>query len=201
MIKFLGQLPRRCVLAFSGGVDSVAIADFLLNGKRELQLAFFHHGTKNSEDALNFVQQFANERRLNLYVGHLSRDKKSDESWEEYWRNQRYDFLNQFTDPVITGHHLNDAAESWIFSSLHGGGKLIPVTRGNIVRPFLITPKEELVDWCTRRNLKWCEDSSNADPRFIRNLIRHQLMPTALKVNPGLLTLIRKKYLNNSEVV
>ena len=55
MIKFLGELPRKCVVAFSGGVDSVAVADFLLNGGRDVTLAFFHHGTPTSTAAEEFV--------------------------------------------------------------------------------------------------------------------------------------------------
>lgn len=198
MIKFLGQLPRKCVVAFSGGVDSVAVTDFLQNGKRELELAFFHHGTTNSETAQNFVKEFAGSRNLKLHVGTLTREKDSEESWEEYWRNERYKFLSQFPEPVVTGHHLDDAVETWIFSSLHGLGKLIPVSRGNVIRPFLSTPKMEFKNWCLRKNLTWCEDSSNTDPKYMRNLIRNNIVPLALQVNPGLSTVIKKKYLNMS---
>ena len=55
MIRFLGEIPNKCTVAFSGGVDSVAVVDFLLNGRKQIDLAFFHHGTKTSTSALKFV--------------------------------------------------------------------------------------------------------------------------------------------------
>jgi len=197
MIKFLGDLPRRCTVAFSGGVDSVAIADFLLsNKKREMKLAFFHHGTQTSEEALQFVQDFAEKRKVELVVGRLSRGRLKEESLEEFWRNERHRFFATFDSPVITAHHLDDAIETWIFTSLHGGSRLIPYASGNVIHPFLVTPKAEFVSWCERKKIRWIEDSSNCDLRFMRNLIRHRIVPEALRVNPGLHKVIKKKYLD-----
>jgi tRNA(Ile)-lysidine synthase len=194
MLKFIGDLPRKCTIAFSGGIDSVVISDFLLNGKRDVQLAFFHHGTINSERAEDFVRKFAEERRVPLKVGRINSEKSRGLSPEEFWRNERYAFLESLGGPVVTGHHLGDAIETWIFTSLHGESKLIPYSRGNVIRPFLVTPKEEIRSWASRRNLPWIEDESNGDPRYMRNRIRMNIVPEALKVNPGLGTVIRKKY-------
>jgi tRNA(Ile)-lysidine synthase len=99
---------------------------------------------------------------------------------------------------VVTAHHLDDAVETWVFTSLHGESRLIPYSRGNVIRPFLLTPKSELVSWCERRGLAWSEDPSNTDTAYMRNLIRHKILPEALKVNPGLRTVVRKKYLKIS---
>lgn len=196
MIKFIGDLPKRCVVAFSGGVDSVAVVDFLLNGKRDVTLAFFDHGTQASAEAEAFVVKFASERSLDLCRGRISnfRDKLPGESLEEYWRLARYDYLDAFSDAVITAHHLDDAVETWIFSSLHGTAKLIPYQRRNVIRPFLVTPKSEFIDWTSRRGLTWSFDTSNDDVRFMRNRIRRDIVPLALQVNPGLRSVIRKKY-------
>lgn len=196
MLKFIGDLPRKCTIAFSGGIDSVVISDFLLNGKRDVQLAFFHHGTVNSERAEEFVRKFAEERRVPLRIGRINSEKSRGLSPEEFWRNERYAFLDSLGCPVVTGHHLGDAIETWIFTSLHGESKLIPYARGNVIRPFLVTPKEEIRSWASRRNLSWIEDESNGDPRYMRNRIRMHIVPEALKVNPGLGTVIRKKYLS-----
>jgi len=196
MIRFLGEIPNKCTVAFSGGVDSVAVVDFLLNGRKRVDLAFFHHGTKTSTSALKFVTEFATERRLILRIGRLSRDRLKEESLEEFWRNERRDFFATFDQSVITAHHLDDAIETWIFTSLHGESRLIPHASGNVVHPFLITPKKELISWCKKKNLKWIEDESNRDIRFIRNLIRREIVPEALKVNPGLHKVIKKKYLD-----
>jgi len=195
MIKFLGELPRKCVVAFSGGVDSVAVADFLLNGKRDVTLAFFHHGTPTSTSAEEFVKEFSRRRGVPLSIGRISRDRAPGVSPEEHWRDERYRFLGIFESPVVTAHHLDDAVETWIFNSLHGKPRLIPRTNRNVIRPFLITPKSELVAWCRRRGLTWAEDDSNSDLKYMRNLIRHRIVPEALKVNPGLNTVVRKMYI------
>lgn len=197
MIRILGDLPRKCVVAFSGGVDSVAVADFLLRGKKEVELAFFHHNTEASNKAEDFCRSFANERDVKLHVGRLDRPRDPLKSQEEFWRDMRYGFLESLEQPVLTAHHLDDAVETWIFSSLHGNPKLIPRTRGKIVRPFLTTTKSELVSWCSRKGLTWCEDESNEDTKYMRNLIRHKIVPEALKVNPGLRNVIKKKYLRD----
>lgn len=196
MLKFIGKLPVSCTVAFSGGVDSVAITDFLLRGKRNVQLAFFDHGTETSRVAKNFARGFAEKRKIPFVWTSISVDRAKNLSLEEYWRIERYKFLTLFPGSVITCHHLNDAVETWIFSALHGRPTLIPYARDNVIRPFLITPKSELVSWAERHGLSWHEDTSNRDVQFARNRIRHNIVPEALKINPGLATVIRKKYLS-----
>lgn len=198
MIRFIGKLPRKCVVAFSGGVDSVAVADFLLGGKREVHLAFFHHGTKTSDEAEKFVKEFAGQRRVTLSIGRIANEKPAGESAEEYWRNERYRFLSMYDYPVITAHHLGDAVETWIFNSLHGNPRIMPYKRGNVIRPFLITPKQELIDWAQRKELSWCEDESNNDLKYMRNLIRHKIVPEAKVINPGLDKVVKKMYTKSS---
>lgn len=194
MIKFIGKLPQKCFIAFSGGIDSVVITDFLMRSKRNISLAFFHHGTSTSDEAHSFVESFAKDRSLNLVVQKINREKNKEESQEEYWRNCRYSFLDSLGEPVITGHHLDDAVETWIFTSLHGTSRLIPYSRGRVIRPFLLTPKSEFKMWAERKRLTWVEDISNNDTKYMRNLIRHNIVPEALKVNPGLRTTLKKKY-------
>ena len=195
MIRLLGKLPLKCTVAFSGGVDSVAVADFLIRGRREVTLAFFHHGTKASDEAESFVKKFADDRSLPVIVGRLRDQRPSGLSQEEHWRNERYGFLEKTGDVVVTAHHLDDAVETWLFTAIHGESRLIPYRRGKVIRPFLATPKSELIAWCARRGLDWVEDSSNLDTTYMRNLIRHKIVPEALQVNPGLRTVIRKKYM------
>jgi len=194
MIKILGKLPEKCTVAFSGGVDSVAVVDFLLRSRR-VDLAFFNHNTVASAEAEIFVSEFANKRSLKLTRGKLDFAPPKGQSLEDFWREHRYNFLSTIDGPVITAHHLDDSVETWIFTSLRGNGKIIPYKRGNVIRPFLMTPKSEFMSWCKRQNLSWCEDASNNDVRFMRNLIRKDIVPAALIVNPGLRSVIRKKYL------
>jgi tRNA(Ile)-lysidine synthase len=75
---------------------------------------------------------------------------------------------------------------------MHGTPKVIPKTRNNVLRPFLTTRKTEFINWCERKNISWCEDLSNDDVQYTRNYIRHLIMPNALKVNPGLHTVVKR---------
>lgn len=194
MIKLLFPVPRKITVAFSGGVDSVAITDFL-SKNHEVSCAFFHHGTQASQQALGFVQDFCNRRAIQLTVGYLNGTRPKNKSMEEFWREHRYEFLSQFP-VVVTGHHLDDCVETYIWSALHGEGKIIPRTRNNVIRPFLLTPKQEFVSWCTRKNLEWVDDPSNQDTDYMRNYIRLNLLPHAYRVNPGLRKVVKKLVLD-----
>lgn len=192
MLKLLVPLPRKLTVAFSGGVDSVAVADFLRR-KHEVTCAFFHHGTENSERAFEFVSKFCSKYDLTLLVGFIQGDKPKELSAEEWWRNKRYAFLcTDSMGPVVTAHHLDDCVETYLWSCMHGTPKVIPLIRENVIRPFLTTPKSEFVSWCQRKGLEWCEDLSNTDEKYTRNYIRKNLVPHALKVNPGLYTVVKK---------
>jgi tRNA(Ile)-lysidine synthase len=199
MIKLLFPLPKKLVVAFSGGVDSVAIADFLRR-KHDVTLAFFHHGTKTSELAHTFVQNFAGARELPLVVGHLTKPYPDGVSSQEFWRDERYKFLESFKDPVVTAHHLDDCVETYVWSCMHGNPKVIPAQRNNVLRPFLTTTKHDLIDWAERHECGWIEDQSNTDTKYIRNYIRHEMLPHALHVNPGLPKLVKKLVLDKQKL-
>jgi len=190
MIKICVPIPRHVTVAFSGGVDSVAVVDFL-NKNHDVTCAFFHHRTDNSTNAHKFVSRFCEERGLPLVVGILNKDKPKNKSMEEHWRDERYAFLNNF-HTVVTAHHLDDCIETYLFTAMHGNPKIIPHTRGNVIRPFLTTPKSKFFDWCLRKNLEFCHDKSNDDDKYMRNYIRKHVVPHAYKVNPGIDKVVKK---------
>tara|TARA_Y100000592_G_scaffold93178_1_gene155979 strand:+ start:51 stop:311 length:261 start_codon:yes stop_codon:yes gene_type:complete len=79
-------------------------------------------------------------------------------------------------------------------SSFHGQSKLIPFQRNsNIFRPFLMTSKKSIKDYAIKKQVKWLQDPSNQKTNFMRNHVRHNVMPQVLKVNPGIRNTIRKK--------
>jgi len=195
MIQIQGRLDREVWVACSGGIDSMAVVDFLKRNHK-VNLMFFDHGTQTSYDAKEFlIEQFYSSNDVNLCIGEINRDKNQDESWEEYWRNMRYEWFHSFDVPIVTGHHLDDCVETWIWSSLHGEGKIIPYSNRNVIRPFRLNRKAQFKNWARNKNVSWIEDSSNEDTKYMRNFIRHEIMQKALVVNPGLHTVIRKKVL------
>jgi tRNA(Ile)-lysidine synthase len=80
---------------------------------------------------------------------------------------------------------------------MNGTGKIIPYENKNVVRPFRLNKKKDLKLWCELKNVPFLEDKTNKDITFTRNYIRHKLMPHALKVNPGLHKVIKKKVIND----
>lgn len=199
MINLIGKIPvGEFGVACSGGIDSIAVLDFIVNGKRNPYVLFFNHLSDSSQDEYEVVSKYCHLKGLKLYTGFIQRERKKNESLEEYWRNERYLFLESFDMPVITCHHLNDVAETWLFSSLNGTSKLIPYKRNNIIRPFLLTEKEKFIQWVNRHNLQYVDDKSNNNMNLKRNYIRKNLMPHALNVNPGLLGMLRKKIIEKN---
>ena len=76
---------------------------------------------------------------------------------------------------------------------MHGTSKIVPRTRGNVIRPFRQSRKRDFQLWADLNNVKYVEDTSNTDTSYIRNYIRHEMMPQVLKVNPGIYKTISKK--------
>ena len=194
MIRIIGKIPPNVVVACSGGIDSMVVANFLLQGRRNVRLAYFNHDTSHSKQAQDFVENYANDNNLDLFIGRV-KGIKGKRSMEEFWRDERYSFFDRInTKFLITCHHLDDVVETWVMTAMHGNCKLIPYQRGdNIYRPFLMTSKKIIKDYADRKQLSWVEDPSNVRTEYIRNHIRHSLMPGILKVNPGIRTMIRKK--------
>ena len=196
MIRIIGKIPRNVTIACSGGIDSMVFTHFLQQRKRNIKLAYFNHDTMHSRMAEDFVKQYAEENKLQLFLGKMS-GTKGRRSIEEFWRDERYKFFDSLNEKfIITCHHLDDCVETWLMSSIHGQSKLIPYSRSNnIYRPFLMTTKSEIRDYASNKEIAWATDPSNDNTLFIRNHVRHNLMPQVLKVNPGIRTTIRKKLL------
>ena len=194
MIKMLCKIPKSVNIAFSGGVDSLAIFHFLRQGRKDIRLLHFNHGCQYSDTIEAKCRRIAEAFNTEIIVGNMAQPQQKGESKEAYWRKHRYNFLNSFGEPYMTCHHLDDACETWLFSAIHGTPKLIPTMNGLIYRPFLTTPKQEFVDYCQRHGYVPVDDAYNSDLSLTRNHIRANIIPEVLKVNPGFHSVIRKKY-------
>ena len=192
MIKKQGKLSREVYVACSGGLDSMAVVDFLQNN-HDVTVCYFDHGTQHSTEAGVFVSNYCDKNNLPLLYGRISRDKDKEESQEEFWRNERYKFFRSIDADIITAHHLDDCVETWVWSSMHGTGKIIPYRNRNVIRPFRMTRKRDFQLWANLKNIQYLEDDSNTDTCYTRNYIRHEMMPSVLRVNPGIHKTILKK--------
>jgi tRNA(Ile)-lysidine synthase len=200
MIKIQGKLPRQLMVAVSGGVDSMVVLDFLRRS-HAVEVFHFNHGTEHSKEAEWLVRKYVSDHNLPFQVRGIAKQfKPKNKSTEEWWRDERYKWMDMFAQnhmAVVTCHHLDDCVETWAWSSMHGTGKIIPYKRGNIIRPFRKTRKRDLELWAAMHNVPYVEDKSNKDTSYIRNYIRHEMMPHILKVNPGIHKTILKKVEND----
>ena len=203
MIWLLGKIPKECYVACSGGVDSMAALSFILNNPtNKVEVIFFNHNTPTSNKAEAFLRHFCEKTGLTLHIGHLDVEKPPGCSTEDFWREQRYKYFSNFKDkPIITAHHLDDVVEFYVFSSINGQVKITPYERENVIRPFLLTKKEELVDWCKRKKVPWIEDETNKDNNHPRNRIRNVILPEIKKINPGIQKVVAKKIKNKYNVL
>jgi tRNA(Ile)-lysidine synthase len=197
MIKIQNKLPREIYLACSGGIDSMAALDFLSNN-HDVTVCFFDHETGHSREALEFVSKQTKRYNCGFIYGKINRKKHNRESQEEFWRAERYKFFHSINAPVVTAHHLDDCVETWVWSSMHGTGKIIPYANKNVIRPFRLNKKRELELWANLHGVEYIEDDSNADTCYTRNYIRHEMMPNVLRVNPGIHKTIAKKVKDES---
>lgn len=199
-MKILGNIPRcNFHVACSGGSDSMILVNLLMKyPKNKFDIIHFNHGTEYCDEAEEFVVEFCKSNNIVCHVGRINRNRKPDESQEEYWRNCRYEFFKKFSnEPILMSHHLNDCIETWIMTSLNGNPQIIPYynPKYNIFRPLLAVPKSEIEEWAKRHNVKYVIDKSNYDTKIKRNFVRHVMMKNVLKINPGIEKTIMKKVL------
>lgn len=189
-MQIINPIPNDVYLACSGGIDSMFVYHFLKAGRKNVVCLFFNHGTTASAEAEEFLKLNVE----NLIIGNLSKSRLPGESPEKFFRDQRYSFFSEFNNkPIIMCHHLNDVAESWIMSSLRGTPFLIPYKRDNFLRPFLMVTKQEIFDYCGRKNIQWCEDKSNSDTSIPRNRVRHNIIEECREVYPGFFGMLKNK--------
>lgn len=197
MIRLLGKLPQPEVLvACSGGVDSVVAWDFL-NRTRKTEIVFFHHGTRDSHLAFEFLNTHHQFSKTKIHTMRLETQKPRGLSWEEFWRIERLRYLNSFNRPVVLGHHLDDALETYVWRMCNGRADTIPYRNQNLIRPFLLNTKQEMIAWAKKKGLVWVEDQSNENTKYTRNFIRKNVIPGLLTVNPGLHKIVARKIIDS----
>ena len=176
--------PGTYLIAVSGGVDSIALLDLMrLQPGVKLTVAHFDHGIRSDSTAdRQFVQQLAHAYRLPFVYDTARLGAGASEATA---RKARYAFLHRAkaasgAQAIVTAHHQDDQLETAVINLLRGTGRkgLSSLTSGEgIIRPLLDVPKSELVDYAQRHHLQWREDATNNDTHYLRNHIRHVMLP------------------------
>ncbi len=171
----LNQKP--VILAVSGGVDSVVMAD--MYAAESVAIAHFNHGIRvdASEDE-GLVRKLAEKHGLKFEVG---RADLGEGASEETARVARWMFLNsvaeKYVGVVATAHHKEDVVESVAINLARGTGwrGLVPMDARGVLRPLISWTKPEIYNYAREKHLTWREDSTNGSAAYLRNRIRQKL--------------------------
>ena len=184
------------LLAVSGGRDSVVLAHLFAHYRLNFDIAHcnFHLRGEESNNEMLFVQNLPFLTTQKVFVKEfdtMALQQNSGKSIEMVARELRYQWFEEVGgnyDYIVTAHHANDNAETLIMNLLRGTGLRgmcgIPPKNGKIIRPLLRFSAAEIERYVQKQKLDFCIDSSNLTDEFLRNKIRHHVIPELEKVKP-----------------
>lgn len=192
---------KKLLLAISGGIDSVVLATLLKQLDYDVSIAHcnFRLRENESDEDENFIRNFASENGLKLYVTAFdtkSFAKDNKLSIQVAARQLRYIWFHQLLqenqlDYILTAHHLDDNLETFLINFTRGTGLEgltgIPVQNDKIIRPLLHFSREEIQEFASENKIEWREDSSNSSDKYLRNKLRHDIVPILKSLNPSFL--------------
>jgi len=190
----------RILLAISGGIDSVVMCELFHQSGIRFDIAhcnFSLRGEESDGDEL-FVRNLGEKLNVKVYVKKFDTQSfavKEGISIQMAARDLRYLWFKQLAlghgyHKIAIGHNLDDQAETFFINLLRGTGiaglrAMKPYHEG-LIRPLLIFSREEIVNFATENECSFREDSSNASDKYMRNRIRHHLLPLLKELQPEL---------------
>lgn len=174
------------LLAFSGGVDSMALFYLLKDANIDFDLIIVNYNARlESKEELEFAINLAKKHNKEIFVKEV--EAKNISNFEKVARDIRYEFFKEICEKnsyevLITAHQLNDKLE-WFFMQLSKGAGLVELLGMSefeekdayqIYRPLLNSPKKKLQEYLDKNSLKYFIDSSNFDTKYKRNYFRKE---------------------------
>ena len=209
---------KKLLLATSGGIDSMVMLHLFQQLEYEIAIAhcnFQLRGVESFEDQ-NFIQDYAAANDVFVFITQFDTKAFAEDyklSTQVAARELRYNWFYELLDTeqydyILTAHHADDNLETFLINLSRGTGLEgltgIPKQNENVVRPLLAFTQQELEEYAKFNEIKWREDSSNASDKYLRNKIRHHLVPILRELNPNFLSSFTttQKYLQEaSEMV
>lgn len=189
-------------MAISGGIDSMVMLHLCQQSGLDIRAAHCNFQLRGDESDADeqFVKSECEKLGILVFVAHFDTKKFAEEhklSIQVTARTLRYDWfqtllINNDYDYILTAHHLDDSLETFLINFARASGldglTGIPKQNGYIIRPLLIFSRNEIEDFARENKIKWREDSSNATDKYMRNKLRHDVIPILKELNPGLLS-------------
>ena len=207
----------KLLIAISGGIDSVVLAHLCsqLNLNFSLCHCNFNLRGQESDDDEAFVTSLAKTLKTLVYTTSFETEKyatKNKVSIQVAARDLRYTWFyklldaNQY-DYVLTAHNTNDNLETFIINLTRGSGLEgftgIPPVNQKSVRPLLAFSRDDITLFAIKNGIVWREDRSNASIKYVRNKVRHKVIPILKELNPHVLESFQNtiEYLNESQSI
>ncbi len=189
---------KKLLVAVSGGIDSMVLADLCLRTGLTPSLAHCNFQLRGEESTGDeaFIRKFAQNAGLTVFVTTLDTVQFAADfglSTQMAARELRYRWFDELArthgfDHILTAHHADDNLETFLINLSRGTGidglVGIPRSNGKILRPLLDVPQSEIRAYAERHGIGWREDSSNASDKYLRNKIRHNVVPALKSINP-----------------
>lgn len=203
--KDLKVPPRRILLALSGGVDSMVMAEILVKWSRGLKLelaaAYVHHGKSERsvqaqyrKESQSFVRAWAKTQGLKYFTNANAPKLKSESEMREFREGKLRLWAQKFggsTTAIAFAHHADDLLETRVIRLIRGAGPqgmyAMGFYRAGKLRPLLSFSREEILEYADLRKLSWIEDPSNEEVDVLRNWLRREWLPLLEKERPGAL--------------
>ena len=185
---------ERILIAVSGGKDSVALLDLFCRhfaaDRSRLGVLYIDHGwdPDRHEKESAFISDLCSRYSVKFHREKIDHQPKQPQSVsiESQAREERYRLFAKGLSEgnyhlCATGHTLDDQAETILMRLLRGSGLWglsgIPVKRGPYIRPMLEFHSDEITSYLSNRNIRWLEDPTNRDRKFLRTQMRDELIP------------------------
>ncbi len=216
LAKNLGFLSgKKLLLAISGGIDSMVMLDVFTKSGYEISMAHCNFQLRGAESVADekWVRDYAAQHQIPIFVTHFDTKAFAEDyklSTQVAARELRYNWFYELLDThnfdyVLTAHHADDNLETFLINLSRGTGLDgligIPQQNDRIVRPLLVFNRSEIEHYAQSNKIQWREDSSNASDNYLRNKIRHNLVPILKDLHPDFLVSFAKtqQYLQQSQ--
>lgn len=194
----LFKSDEKIIIALSGGVDSMVLADLMLRLGRPCVFAHcnFHLRGEDSDRDERHVRDYAEQKGVVVYVKHFDTETYAATqgiSIEMAARELRYEWFEELRqklayDKIAVAHHADDQIETFFINLLRGSGinglKGMRPINGRLIRPLLWASRAQIEDYACLNGLRWCEDATNSESMFLRNKIRNELLPVFDRLFP-----------------